>query len=330
MYQQGCKRFTNNMAKKVVRICNQRLHSYFPSSCKNTMTKYNQMSNRIFFSTNTQDLLNSERESMPFDLLIVGGGPSGLSAAIKLKQLCLEKDCDLSVCVVEKGNEIGAHILSGNVFDPRALEELFPDTDWRNEVLEEQSSYASPVTEDRFKILSETSSYDIPSFLLPKQLNNNGNYIISLSQVCRWLGKKAEELGVEVYPGFSASEVLFNQDKSAVKGVATRDMGIGKDGIPKDVYERGVELRARQTLFAEGARGSCSESIIEHFKLRDGKSEQTYGLGIKEVWEIPEKIHKPGYVMHTLGWPLQSVWNDKTFGGTFLYHQEPNLVLGKF
>lgn len=325
IYQNGY-----NIGRKIVRSSSQRLYSHFVSSSSKPLTKYNQKSNRISFSTISQDVLNSERESMPFDVLVVGGGPAGLSAAIKLKQLCLEKDYDLSVCVVEKGNEIGAHILSGNVFDPRALEELFPDIDWRKEIMEEQSSHATPVTEDRFKILSESSSFDIPSFLLPKQLKNHGNYIISLSQVCRWLGKKAEDLGVEIYPGFSASEVLFNQDKSAVKGVATRDVGIGKNGVPKDVFERGVELRARQTLFAEGARGSCSESIIEHFKLRDGRSEQTYGLGIKEVWEIPEENHKPGYVMHTLGWPLQSVWNDKTFGGTFLYHQEPNLILGKF
>jgi len=278
------------------------------------------------FSTSADDVMQSERESMPFDVLIVGGGPSGLAASIRLKQLCEENDVDLSVCVVEKGSEIGAHILSGNVFDPKAIEELLPDIDWKAELLEEQSCHATPVKDDEFLLLTETSSYGIPSFLLPKQLHNDGNYVISLGQLCRYLGAKAEEMGVEVYPGFAASEVLFNDDKTAVKGIATKDMGIGKDGKPKDTFERGIELLARQTLFAEGARGSCSESLISHFNLREGKSEQTYGLGIKEVWEIPEEIHKAGLVQHTLGYPLQSTVNDKTFGGTFLYHQEPNLV----
>jgi len=227
-------------------------------------------------------------------------------------------------------SEIGAHILSGNVFEPRAIEELFPDVDWVNELEESQSSNATPVKNDNFVFLTEKSSYTIPNFLLPKQLHNDVNYIISLGQLCRWLGSKAEELGVEIYPGFAASEVLFNEDKTAVQGVATRDMGIGKDGKPKETFERGIELKARQTLFAEGARGSCSESLISHFQLREGKSEQTYGLGIKEVWEIPEENHQPGLVIHTLGYPLQSSITEKTFGGTFLYHQEPNLVLSEF
>ena len=201
--------------------------------------------------------------------------------------------------------------------------------DWANELAESQSSTATPVKSDNFLFLTNESSYTVPNFLLPKELHNEGNYILSLGQLCRWLGSKAEELGVEVYPGFAASEVLFNEDKTAVKGIATRDMGIGKDGKPKETFERGVELRARQTLFAEGARGSCSESLISHFNLREGKSEQTYGLGVKEVWEIPEENHEPGLVIHTLGYPLQSSVTDKTFGGTFLYHQEPNLVLSK-
>lgn len=264
---------------------------------------------------------------MAFDVVIVGGGPAGLAASIRVKQLCLENDVDLSVCVVEKGSEIGAHILSGNVFDPRAITELFPSLDWTSELHSSRSSHATPVADDRFVFLTPESSYEIPGALLPKQLKNEGNYVISLGQLCRWLEGKAEELGVEVYAGFAADEVLYDEGGTAVRGIATKDMGIGKDGAPKDTFERGVKLLARQTLFAEGARGSCSESIMSHFDLRRDKAPQSYGLGIKEVWEIPEENHTPGLVMHTLGYPLQSTWNDKTFGGTFLYHQEPNLVL---
>ena len=272
------------------------------------------------------------REAMAFDVLIVGGGPAGLGASIRLKQLCLQHDVDLSVCVVEKGSEIGSHILSGNVFDPKALEELFPeyadtnsDSHWTKLLQEQQGSYATPVKSDQFQILSPAGSVTIPNMLLPSQLHNDGNYIISLSQLCRWMATQAEELGVEVYPGFAASEVLI--DGGGVKGIATRDVGIGKDGKPKATFERGVELQARQTLFAEGARGSCSEFVMKHFDLRKDCQPQTYGLGIKEVWEVPEETFQKGLVQHTLGFPLQSSPMSKEFGGTFLYHQEPNLVL---
>ena len=207
------------------------------------------------------------------------------------------------------------------------MKELFPDHDWIKAFEEDQGTHSTPVSKDEFLVLTEKSSFTVPNMLLPPQLHNEGNYVISLSQLCRWLGTKAEELGVEVYAGFAASEVLYNDAGTSVRGIATRDVGIGKDGEPKPTFERGMELRARQTLFAEGARGSCSESIMSKFKLRDGKQPQTYGLGIKEVWEIPEENHKPGLVQHTIGWPLQTSLTDKIFGGSFLYHQAPNLVL---
>jgi electron-transferring-flavoprotein dehydrogenase len=297
------------------------------------------------FSSESGGEANSEeeeamepREVMAFDVLIVGGGPAGLAASIRLKQLCQEQGKDLSVCVIDKGSEIGAHILSGNVFDPKALLELFPDMNtpnpddeshWTQVFHREQGSYATPVEKDQFSILTDGGGmYTIPNFLLPSQLHNDGNYIISLSQLCRWLSQKAEELGVEIYAGFAASEVLLKDDGGVI-GIATRDVGLSKEGTPKPTFERGVELQARQTLFAEGARGSCSEYLMKQFDLRkDPKIHaQTYGLGIKEVWEVPPETFQKGLVQHTLGFPLQSSITSDVFGGTFLYHQEPNLVL---
>jgi electron-transferring-flavoprotein dehydrogenase len=254
----------------------------------------------------------AERESMEYDAVIVGAGPSGLACAIRLKQLSVENNVDLGVCVIEKGAEVGAHILSGAVMDPRGLSELFPD--WK----ERGAPLNTPVTEDHFLYLTETKSYKLPT---PPQMHNEGNYIISLGSVCRWLATQAEALGVEIYSGFAAAEVLYDET-GAVRGVATGDMGIGKKGEKTAHYQPGIELHAKQTIFAEGCRGSLTKTLFEKFRLCDGVDPQTYGIGIKELWEVEPEKHVPGKVVHTVGWPMDK----NTYGGSWLYHLENNQI----
>ena len=256
-----------------------------------------------------------ERESMDVDVVIVGAGPAGLAAAIRLKQIANEKGEELSVVVLEKGSEVGAHILSGAVIDPIALDKLLPQ--WR----EEDTPIKTAVTDDQFLVLGPAGSMRLPNMFMPKLMNNHGNYIVSLGNVCRWLAGKAEELGVEIYPGFAAAELLYD-DAGNVVGVATGDMGIGRDGTPNAMFARGMELRGKYTLIGEGARGSLAKQLIEKYDLARNSDVPKFGIGIKELWQVAPEKHRPGLVQHSFGWPLDG----KTGGGSFLYHLEDNQV----
>ena len=257
----------------------------------------------------------TDRESMPYDLVIVGAGPAGLAAAIHARQSALARGCELSVCVLEKGSEVGAHILSGAVMDPRALGELLPDWKARGAPLTVE------VTEDRFLFLTGQRHWQVPGPLLPDCFRNHGNYVISLANVCRWLAAQAEAIGVDLFPGFAATEVLYDE-AGAVRGVATGDMGVARDGTRTDAFQPGMELHASYTLFAEGCRGHLGQQLEARFALREGRDPQTYGIGLKELWQVDPAVHQPGLVIHTAGWPLDR----DTYGGSFLYHLDEGQV----
>src|SRR5689334_10022490 len=252
---------------------------------------------------------------MQYDVVIVGAGPAGLAAAIRLKQLAAERNIEIGVCVLEKGSEVGAHILSGAVIDPRTLNELIPDWQAKDAPLN------APVSEDRFLFLTESSSFKVPEFLLPACFKNHGNYVVSLGNVCRWLGEQAEALGVEIFPGFPAADVLYDE-KGAVKGVVTGDMGVNREGQQTDAYQPGMELYGKYTLFAEGCRGHLGRRLQQRYELREGVDPQVYGIGLKELWELKPERHQKGLVIHTAGWPLAT----DTYGGSFFYHMEDNLA----
>jgi electron-transferring-flavoprotein dehydrogenase len=260
------------------------------------------------------------REAMEYDVVIVGAGPAGLSAAIKLKQMATNRGKDISICVLEKGAEAGAHILSGAIVDPCSLAELFPDWKTRGAPLN------VPVSEDHFLLLTQKKTLRMPSWMLPPSLRHHDNYLASLGDLTRWLAQQAEALGVDIFPGFAAAEVLTNGDGS-VRGIATSNMGIARDGKPKSSFQPGMELHAKYTFFAEGARGHLGRQLVERFKLDKGRDPQAYSLGFKELWEVPAKLHRPGLTLHSIGWPM----DDKTYGGSFLYHMDKNqIAIGYF